>query len=225
MRPPLVIVNLKAYEGAYGDSAIRLCLALEEAAGDLLDHVAVAAQPTDIRLLTRNVKIPVLAQHVDAVSPGSHTGTVLPEAAAAAGAIGTLINHSERRLLLADIASTVERCRDLGLISVVCAGDARTSAAAAALSPEYVAVEPPELIGGDISVSKARPEVISDTVKLVRSVNPEVTVLCGAGVKDSTDVRRAVELGAEGVLVASGVVKSPDPGAALADLLSGLGLR
>lgn len=222
MRPPLVIVNLKAYDGAYGEDALSLACSLEMAAGDMLDHLAIAVQPTDIRLLAPELEIAILAQHVDAVRPGSHTGSVLPEAVISAGASGTLINHSERRLLLSYIGCAVERCRELGLITVVCAGDSKTATAAAALSPDFVAVEPPELIGGDISVSKARPELISETVRMIRSVNPDVSVLCGAGVKGRSDVKRAMELGAQGVLVASGIVKSPDPGAALTDLLAGL---
>jgi len=45
-------------------------------------------------------------------------------------------------------------------------------------------------------------------------------VLCGAGVKTGKDVKRALELGAVGVLLASGVVKSKDPKKALQDLVS-----
>jgi triosephosphate isomerase len=47
-----------------------------------------------------------------------------------------------------------------------------------------------------------------------------VPVLCGAGVKTGKDVRRALELGAKGVLLASGVVKAKDPRKALQDLVS-----
>jgi triosephosphate isomerase len=78
------------------------------------------------------------------------------------------------------------------------------------------------LIGGDISVTSADPKIISDTVALIKSVNPNVRVLCGAGVKTGEDVLAALELGAEGVLLASGVTKSADPKGALEDLLSKL---
>ena len=92
----------------------------------------------------------------------------------------------------------------------------------AAFSPDFIAVEPPELIGGDISVTSANPRIVSDTVDTVKSVDPKVKVLCGAGVKTGEDVRKAIELGAEGVLLASGVVKSNDPKKTLMDLVSGL---
>ena len=88
------------------------------------------------------------------------------------------------------------------------------------MGPTFIAVEPPELIGGDVSVTNADPAIVSDTVAVVKSVNPGVRVLCGAGVKNGADVAKAIELGAEGVLLASGVTKAQDVDAVLADLLA-----
>jgi triosephosphate isomerase len=85
-----------------------------------------------------------------------------------------------------------------------------------------IAVEPPELIGGDTSVTSADPEIVSGTANLVKSVNPDVRVLCGAGVKNGEDVAMAIQLGTEGVLLASGVTKANDPQGILADLVSKL---
>jgi triosephosphate isomerase len=97
------------------------------------------------------------------------------------------------------------------LISVVCSNNAAVSEVAAILKPDMVAVEPPELIGTGIPVSKAKPEVVSGTVKLVRQVNRDVIILCGAGITQGEDVAAALRLGTEGVLVASGIVKAKDP--------------
>lgn len=89
----------------------------------------------------------------------------------------------------------------------------------AVFSPYYIAVEPPELIGGDISVTSANPSIVTNTVETVKGVNKEIKVLCGAGVKNGGDVKAAVDLGAEGVLLASGVVKAADPEAVIRDLI------
>jgi len=132
-----------------------------------------------------------------------------------AGAIGTLVNHSERRLNLADIDEIIMRARANDLVSVVCSNNASVSSAVAALKPNMIAVEPPELIGTGIPVSKAKPEVVSGTVELVRRVNRDVVLLCGAGITRGEDVAAALRLGTEGVLVASGIVKAKDPYAAL----------
>jgi len=56
----------------------------------------------------------------------------------------------------------------------------------------------------------------------VKSVNKKVKVLCGAGVKNGKDVSKALELGSEGVLLASGVVKATDKKSVIQDLASGI---
>jgi len=173
--------------------------------------IAVAPQFADIYQMAREVSIPIFAQHMDFVEPGSFTGHVLPESIKEAGAVGTLINHSERRLKLADIDATIARARQVDLLSVVCANNATVSAAASALKPDMIAVEPPELIGTGIPVSKAKPEVVTGTVEIVKRINPDVMILCGAGIMRGEDVAAALRLGTEGVLVASGVVKAKDP--------------
>ncbi len=145
------------------------------------------------------------------MKPGSFTGHVLPEAVKEAGAVGTLINHSERRLRLADIDAAVTRAREVGLLSLVCTNNPAVSAAATALKPDMIAVEPPELIGTGIPVSKAKPEVVRGTVDLVKRINPDVIILCGAGITTGEDVTAALRLGTEGVLVASGIVKAQNP--------------
>jgi triosephosphate isomerase len=143
--------------------------------------------------------------------PGAFTGHVLAESVKEAGAFGTLINHSERQLKLADIDATIRRANDKELISCVCTSNPQISAAVAYLNPDIVSIEPPELIGTGVAVSKAQPEVVTDTVKLVRKVNEEAIILCGAGISHGEDVAVALKLGTHGVLVASGIVKAKDP--------------
>ena len=211
IRTPIVIVNFKTYLEATGRKAVELAKSVEKASLETDVCMAAAPQYTDIMRVAENVDIPVFAQHIDPVTAGSHTGHVLAEAVKEAGAIGTLINHSEKQLKLSDIAAIVRRARGLKLVSVVCANVPEVSKAAATLNPDMIAVEPPELIGTGIPVSKAKPEVVTNTIGLVREVNQKVTVLCGAGITSGEDVAAALRLGTEGVLVASGVVKAKDP--------------
>ena len=211
VRTPIVLVNFKTYAEGTGKNALKLAKACEKVSLETEVCVGVAPQFVDITLVADAVEIPVFAQHIDPVTHGSFTGHVLPEAIKEAGAVGTLINHSERRLKIADIDAAITRARENGLISVVCSNNAAVSEAAAMLKPDMVAVEPPELIGTGIPVSKATPEVVSGTVKLVKQVNRDVIVLCGAGITQGEDVAAALRLGTEGVLVASGIVKAKDP--------------
>jgi len=207
----LIIVNFKTYLEATGKKAVELAKKAEKVSLETKVSIGVAPQPTDMSTIAKSVKIPVFAQHTDPVQPGSHTGHVLAEAVKETGATGTLINHSERQLKLSDIDAVIKITREKGLVSVVCANNPSISAAVATLKPDILAIEPPELIGTGIPVSKAKPEVITNTVRLVREINPKVVILCGAGISHGEDVAAALRLGTQGVLVASGVVKAKDP--------------
>lgn len=211
VKMPIILVNFKTYAEATGENALKLAEMAEKASDETGVCVGVAPQYVDIAIIAGKVNVPVFAQHIDPISYGSFTGHVLPESVKYAGAVGTLINHSERRLKLADIDAAISRAHEVELISVVCTNNAPVSASAAALKPEMIAVEPPELIGTGIPVSKARPEVVTSTVEAVKKINPSITVLCGAGITSGDDVAAAIRLGTEGVLIASGIVKARNP--------------
>jgi triosephosphate isomerase len=211
LQTPIIIVNFKTYLEATGQKAVALAKQAEKVSKETHATIAVAPQFADIAQVAKAVKIPVFAQHIDPIKPGSSTGHVLAESIKEAGAMGTLINHSERQLKLADIDTAIALAHQQNLIACVCANNPNVSAAIAALKPDIVSIEPPELIGTGIAVSKAQPEVVTNTVKLVRKVNADVTILCGAGISHGEDVAVALKLGTQGVLVASGIVKAKDP--------------
>ncbi|MEM2094188.1 MAG: triose-phosphate isomerase [Candidatus Bathyarchaeia archaeon] len=219
---PMVIVNFKTYAEGTGKNALKLAKIAENVARRSGIYIAVAPQFTDIASISAQTSVPVFSQHIDPVTYGSYTGHVLPEAVKDAGAVGTLINHSERRIPLKDIDQAVRRAKQVGLISVVCADTPANASTVAYYKPDIVAVEPPELIGTGIPVSKAKPEVVTDTVALVRRANPDVTILCGAGITKGEDVAAAIKLGTEGVLIASGIVRAKDPEAALMDIVQSM---
>jgi triosephosphate isomerase len=222
LKTPTIVLNVKTYIEATGVSALQIAQIMERISKETGASMAIAVQAADISRCAQAVRIPVYAQHIDPIKPGSSTGWTLPEAVKAAGAVGTLINHSEHRLILADIDTCILRARELGLDALVCTNNIATSKAVATFAPSMIAVEPPELIGGDISVTSADPGIVSNTVSAVKLINKNVKVLCGAGVKNGKDVAKAIELGADGVLLASGVVKAKDKEAVLRDLTSGL---
>ena len=124
-------------------------------------------------------------------------------------------------MIISDIESIVKKCKELDLISVVCTNNISVSKAVAMFNPTFIAVEPPELIGGDVSVTDADPDIVKNTVKEIQAISPKVRILCGAGIKNGNDVRKAIKLGAEGVLLASGVTKAKNPFQVLEDLASG----
>jgi len=215
LRGFLLVVNFKTYVEATGKRAIELAKLAGEVSRETGVTIIVAPQFTDIEPVSKTVDIPVFSQHVDSVKPGAHTGHVLAEAVKSAGAEGTLLNHSERRINTSEIADTLKVCSEADLLSLVCADTTQASVNIAKMLPDMIAIEPPELIGSGISVSKARPELITESLGQIRKVNQRVRFLCGAGVTTSEDVSKALELGSQGVLIASSVVKSKNPQAAL----------
>jgi len=212
-----ILVNLKAYPC----DPIEVATAARDVADASGVRIAVSPQAADIARVAET-GVETWAQHVSPNDHGSHTGSTLAEAVADNGAVGTLINHSENRLKLANIDASVRAAERADIEAVVCANNPAQVGAAAALTPDAVAVEPPALIGGDVSVATADPGIVEDAVAAADAVDSDVDVFCGAGVSTGDDVDAAGELGASGVLLASGVAKADDPVAVLEDLVAGV---
>lgn len=215
---PLILVNLKTYEESMGENAVKLTKMANEVSNKTGVCIALAPQFTDLHRVASSSEVPVFAQHIDSVTPGRGTGSILAEAVVEAGAIGTLLNHSERQLKLADLEASLIRAKEVGLKVCICSNNQAVSGAAAALGPDFIAVEPPELIGTGIPVSQTQPEVVTATVKTIRGINSKVIPLCGAGISTGEDVAAALKLGTHGVLLASGVTKAKDPKKVLFDM-------
>jgi len=209
-----VLVNLKAYPC----DPVAVAEAAHEVSESTGVRIATAPQAAHLSAVA-DTGVETWAQHVSPVEHGSHTGSTLAEAAADAGATGTLLNHSENRLKLADIDGSLDAADRADLETIVCANNPAQIGAAAALGPDAVAVEPPELIGTGTPVSKADPDIVRDAVEAAAAVDESVDVLCGAGISTGDDLESAGDLGATGVLLASGVAKADDPRAALEDLV------
>lgn len=222
LKPPLIIVNFKTYFEATGWRALELARRCEKVSSELGVNIAVAPQAVDIVRVASSVSIPVLAQHVDPYPPGAYTGSITLEAVKEAGVVGTILNHSEKRLRIDEIDEVVKRATTIGLEVVLCANTPEVAASLSALKPKFIAIEPPELIGTGKAVSKVKPDVIVEAVDAIKRVNPNASVICGAGITNGEDVEAALNLGAQGVLVASGVVKSKDQEASLRDLAYGI---
>ncbi len=219
MAKPVIVVNFKTYERATGRRAFALARKIAEVAKSTKTSWIVCPQHADL-FMARYLEIPVFAQHVDAVEPGRNTGFVTPYSLRANGVKGSLVNHSEHRMPFKQIALAVELLKKYRLKSIVCANSVREAAKIAKeIKPDYVAVEPPELIGTGISVSQAKPEIVEKAAKAVKRHG--IKFLCGAGISKGEDVRKAVELGADGVLVASAIANSSSPARVIKDFAKG----
>lgn len=219
MKTPILIINLKTYEETEGQKAVEILGICEEIAKKTGKNIAISPTALDIKeVAAKKKRVYVLAQHADAVTYGSNTGSIVPKELRKIGVDGTLINHSEKTLTEKDIKNTIKLCNEEGLDTVLCVENSAKVNVYKKYKPDFIAVEPPELIGGEISISSAKPEIISESVKN----SGDIPLLCGAGVKNANDVAKSVELGAQGILVASGVVKVENIEEAIMDLLKPL---
>ncbi len=218
----VLAVNYKAYRTAYGSLGLRISKEIDSIAKEYKGNVRVILLPplTELNKVSSEVEVAnVFAQHVDPVDEGPYTGYVTIDMIKEAGAVGVMVNHSERRLRLDEIYFILNKARKAGLEVLACADTAEVAAAISVLNPNMLAIEPPELIGTGIPVSKTKPEVVLKTLNLVRKYNDKITILTGAGITTGDDVKAAINLGTQGVLVASAVMKSVDPRKAFEDLI------
>jgi triosephosphate isomerase (TIM) len=217
-----IIINFKNYPAVMGEGSVRLAMAVERVA-DAAQVEAIVAPPIPmISLVASKTKAQVYSQSLGTESGDKTTGAILPEAVKGAGASGTILNHSESRKPWTELVDLVPRVMGMSLGVCLCAQTSQEAAKLASLNPTYVAIEPPELIGTGIAVSRAKPELIQKTVSAVRESGYNGKVLCGAGIVSGEDVRKAVELGTEGILVASSVVKATDWEAKVRELAGSL---
>ena len=223
MKTPLILINLKTYDSVDGNKAVKLAKICQGIARQKKVSIALAVDALDVKTVAKSVKIPIFAEHVDDVDYGAHTGWIVPQALKNAGIVGTLLNHAEHQLSFKEIAARIKKCKQIGLITCICANTPQTAKKLLTLQPDFIAYEPPELIGGDISVSTAKPQVLKKIAHMFKG--KKTKVLCGAGVKTAQDVRIAVRVGMHGVLLASGVTKAANPKKAVEELVSGIKAR
>jgi triosephosphate isomerase (TIM) len=220
LKTPVIIINLKKYDEVLGKNSLKFSRMARKLMRKYKNMTLLIAPP--FPFLNESAKItPTLSQHIDPLEPGAFTGTVIAKEIKEIGVVGSIINHSERRIPYEDIGKCVELCRKYDLASFVCVKDNNEARELAKFKPDFIAVEPPELIGGNVCVSDAKPDIIRDSVKAVKEVSPSTHVLCGAGVKHTEDVKKVIQMGTSGVILASGVAKSKNIRKAMEELIMG----
>jgi triosephosphate isomerase len=217
----MIFINFKVYEQGTGANALNLVSVLEEVAADSQIKIVPVVQAVDVKEVVQSSKLEIWTQHVDLVKFGAHTGAILPEAVYENGAVGTFLNHSERKFDdFGELKSAHERAVSVGLKTLIFAGDVDELEKIVELNPTYASYEPPELVGSiKTSVAEAKPDVISKAYEVTKAKG--IPLIVGAGIKSSEDVRTSMKLGAVGVAVASDIVKAQDPKKELEELIFG----
>jgi triosephosphate isomerase (TIM) len=216
----VLFINFKTFKEGTGLNAVNIARMAEKVSVSEGVKIILVVQSADLRLISENCLVEVFSQHIDSVSFGSNTGKILAEAVKEAGAKGTVLNHAENKISDEEIQKSIIRAKESGLKVMVCAESIERAKKIALMNPDLIAIEPPELIGGTKSVSTENPEIISNAVKEIHKIK-KIPVIAGAGINSMKDVKKAIQLGAKGVFVASAIVKSKTPEEKIKELIKG----
>ena len=203
----MFIINCKNYEEISGDKIKKFIKIAEQVSKKYKIKIAISP-PQHLIGLVANSSIPILAQHIDDSKIGSTTGYIIPELLKKSKVKGSLINHSEHRISSKEIEKLVSKLKELKMISIVCVKDVTEVKKYLKINPDFIAIEPPELIGSGKAISTEKPDLIQKAAKIVNDSKNKTKLLCGAGIVSGEDVAKSIELGSKGILVASGIVKA-----------------
>jgi len=217
----MIFINFKTYEQGTGINSVNLSKVLEEVATETQIKVVPVVQAEDIREVVQSVKLEVWSQHVDPFEYGAHTGSIIAEGVKEDGATGTFLNHSEHKFdSYENLQKAHERAKEVGLKTLIFAGDIEELLKVIELKPDFVSYEPPELVGSKTtSVAKEKPEIIAKAVEIAK--RKSLPLIVGAGIKSEEDIKKSLELGATGFAIASDIVKAEDPKTELLELIKG----
>lgn len=211
-------VNFKIYPETHGERALSFARMLEDIEEETNARFVLTPQLPDLRMIASETSLSVTAPSVDAVEPGRGMGKILPDTIADTGAAGVVINHAENRDTFSDLAWKIERCRDLGIDSVVCVDSVKMGRSIADYDPDALIYEMPEDISSDRSITQTHPDRVREFLKMIDEKNPRTQVLIGGGISNADDVASAFELGADAAGAASAVSLAEEPELLLRDI-------
>ena len=205
IKPPFFEIGPKSY--LVGDEVLELALYADEAAKKYDVDIIFTTPVVDIRRVAEATeRIFVFAPHMDPLVPGRGLADTLPESLVAAGAKGVMLNHAEKPITLSALAKTIKRAKEVGLMTIVCTDTIAEAKAVACLSPTIIVAEPTELIG---TGKTSDMDYVKASIEAIKSVDPNILVLQGAGISNGNDVYNVIHAGAEATGSSSGVVKAP----------------
>ena len=215
LSPPFFEIGPKSY--LYGEEVLELALAANAASEKYRVDVLFTSPLVELRQVAEKARnLFVLAPHMDPLRPGRGLADTLPESLAVAGAAGVMLNHIERPLSLDTLERTLRRADESGLLTVVCTGTIEQAKAVACLHPDVIVAEPAAQIG--TGKASDMPWVRA-SIDAVKSVDPKILVLQGAGISCGKDVYNVIFAGAEATGSSSGIVMAQDQAAMIDEMI------
>ncbi|MBT3298298.1 triose-phosphate isomerase [archaeon] len=218
MDKPLIIINFKNYQKVSGKSSLNFVKKLNKFRKRKYEIILCPTILTT-SLVVKNSKFKVFTQFVNKTNYGAHTGNICLDELQSLGVTGCLLNHSEKKIKFDKLTKIVALCKKKKIKTIVCASTLSEVKNIAELKPDYIAYEAKQLIGGNISITEAKPEIILKAVEEVKKISRRTKILCGAGIHSKEDLGHALILGAQGVLIAHSIIESKNPKKFLEEML------
>ena len=202
----------------YGETLLEMAKGLDKLAEKYDMDIVLDIPDTDIYNVAKNVKrVHVYSQHMDSIPVGRGMGRTLPEAVKAAGAVGVMLNHAERKLTLPEIEQAIKRADELGLATMVCADSIEEVKAIAKMGPNILVAEPTELIGTGKPADK---EYVDEVIRVIREINPEIKPFPSAGISKGQDCYNIIKAGSSASGCSSAIAKAENPLALAEEMIS-----
>ena len=193
----------------YGDTLLKIAKGLDKLSKKYGVDVILDVPDTEISNIARHTKRShVYSQHMDSIPRGKGMGKSLPEGIKAAGAVGVMLNHAERKLTIEEIEKAIKRADEMGLATMVCADSVEEVKAIAKLGPNILVAEPSELIGTGKPADK---EYVDEVIKVIREINPDIKPFPSAGISKGEDCYNIIKAGASASGCSSAIAKAEDP--------------
>lgn len=193
LKPPFFEIGPKQY--LYGDDVLELAKIADELSEKHNVQVIFTTPFPDIRRVRENTKnLIVFAPGMDNIPVGRGLAKILPESVREAGADGVMLNHVENQISYLQLKGTMDRAKELNMLTLICTDSNVEAKAAALLAPDVITAEPNDLIGG---TQAADLSYVKTSVDAIHSIDPNVYVLIGAGISSGQDVYNVIKAGAD----------------------------
>lgn len=202
IKAPFFEIGIKNY--LYGDDVLKLALIADQVSKKYDVDIIFTTPIQEIRRVAENTEnIFVFAPYMDIIGVGRGIGEILPEGIKAAGAEGVMLNHAEKPVDIGTMKKAIDRSKEVGLISIVCADSIAEAKAIANLNPDILVAEPSDLIGTGKASDMG---YVKESIEAVKSVNPDILILLAAGISNGSDVYNVVAAGADATGSTSGLI-------------------
>lgn len=219
----MIILNFKNYPQYQDGNLDEILVQVQQTMKnmpDKADKLVIAPAIADLRYIKNKFSdLNVIAPHVDIHAAGPFTGWTVATHLVALGLEHSLLNHSEHRVWSDQIGEYVQSVQTRGLKLIVCCENIHEAKFLLDFQPYAIAFEDRELIGSGNSITTARQ---AETEEFINLVKGKSLAIIGAGVAGASDIKAAMKMGADGVLLASAFAKAENKVKFLSEVMGAL---